>query len=423
MENKLKEHHKGKLKIIIAFSVLFLVVTLLIVMIFYAGKKTYVVQYDLNGGTLISGSLEQHITQGQNAIPPTVVKDGAYLYGWSESSDHITKDMVITAIWNYETTKGIRYSVGGAQNYAEIAGVYQYISGDVYLGSYYGDKKILGICGGAFANCEGITGVYLLDGLLYIGNDAFLNCKGLTEIEVPKTVTHLGSGVFRGCESLETVVLNEGLLEIGAGAFEGCTSLREIVIPSTVKQIDAGAFKGCESLEKIVISGEIEEIAPETFKDCVSLVEVVTPESILKIGDGAFTNCEALTNVTLNNGLLDIGNGVFEGCTALEEIEIPVTVKVIGADIFKDCEDITVTVNVLTEGEMPRGWTEGWQGDAEIIWVEHPDAETDETESSETDETESIVTEPYETTAAETTDAATTDTDTKAEYDVTDVTE
>ena len=157
--------HKGKLKIILIFTLLFLAVTALLILIFFAGKKTYVVRYDINGGTLISGSLEQHITQGQNAIPPTVVKDGAYLHSWSASSNHITKDMVITAVWNYETTKGIIYSYGDSQNFAEITGAYKYISGEVYLGSYYEEKRILGIGTEAFANCQRITKIYLLDGL------------------------------------------------------------------------------------------------------------------------------------------------------------------------------------------------------------------------------------------------------------------
>ena len=79
------EKHKGKLKIIIAFAILFLVVTILLVLVFYAGKKSYTVKFELNGGTLISGSLEQTITRGQDATPPIVVKDGAYLLRWSSS--------------------------------------------------------------------------------------------------------------------------------------------------------------------------------------------------------------------------------------------------------------------------------------------------------------------------------------------------
>ena len=87
------KHHKEKLKIIITFGILFLAVSILLALIFFAGKKSYVVTFDLNGGMLLSGSLEQHITQGQDATPPVVVKDGAYLRSWSASYKKITKNM------------------------------------------------------------------------------------------------------------------------------------------------------------------------------------------------------------------------------------------------------------------------------------------------------------------------------------------
>ena len=318
-----ENHLKGKLKIIIAFSVLFLVVSVLLLLIFYAGKKTYVVTYDLNGGTLISGSLEQHITQGQNATPPVAVKDGAYLHSWSASSNHITKDMRIEAVWEYKTTDGIIYSSSGNQNYAEITGAYKYINGEVYLGAYFGDKKILGIRKEAFSDCAGITKVYLLEGLIAIDERAFAGCTSLSEIEIPETVTHLGDGAFGGCLALETVVLHEGLTEIGAGAFSGCSALKEIVIPSTVKSIDANAFAGCVSLEKIVIS----------------------------------------------DGVLAVGAGAFSGCTSLEEIIIPATVKSVGADAFVGCKDLVISVVLENKDGYPN-WVEGWNGACEVVWVE-----------------------------------------------------
>ena len=244
----MSENNKVKLKIIITFSILFLVISTLLILIFSAGKKTYVVTYDLNGGTLISGSLEQHITQGQNATPPVVVKDGAYLHSWSESSNHITKDMTISAVWEYKTSDGIAYKTTTTQNYAEISGAYKHIRGEIYLGAYYGDKKIIGICEKAFLNCEKITKIYLLDGLIAIEDSAFSGCTSLSEIEIPKTVTHLGNRVFLNCSSLEALKLNDGLIEIGAEAFQGCSSLKEVTIPSTVKYIGENAFGGIEEL-------------------------------------------------------------------------------------------------------------------------------------------------------------------------------
>lgn len=239
---------RGKTKIIVTFSILFVVLLSLLLLIFFAGKKSYVVRFELNGGTLISGSLEQHVVRGQDAVPPTVVKDGAYLRSWSGSYKQVTKDRVIEAVWEYNTTPGIIYSTDENQNFAEIESAYKYIQGEVYLGAYYDDKQILGIRPHAFSDCEGITDVYLLSGLLYIGEEAFSGCTSLLEIEIPKTVVRIEDGAFAGCESLETLVLKEGLQEIGAGAFENCTSLKEVVLPASLVRIDENAFAGCEGL-------------------------------------------------------------------------------------------------------------------------------------------------------------------------------
>lgn len=275
----MKHKYKGKLKIIIAFGILFLVVSVLLTLIFLEGKKSYTVRFDPNGGTVLNGSLEQHILQGQDAIPPSVVMDGAVLRGWSTSYRRITKDVVIEAVWEYETTAGIIYADSENKNFTEIVGSYPHLRGDVYLDAFFDEKKVLGILDNAFAMQTQITKVYLLDGLLCIGVDAFFNCTSLTEIEIPETVMHLGEGAFRECASLEKLTLNEGLLEIGAMAFMNCKSLTEIILPESVTTIGENAFLGCHDL---VIKTTIpQEEWPEGWADGWlgdATFEIIEPE-------------------------------------------------------------------------------------------------------------------------------------------------
>jgi hypothetical protein len=265
----MKTKHPGKLKIIIVFGVLFLLISVLLTLIFLDGKKTYTVRFELDGGTLLGGSLEQRVMQGQDAIPPSVVKEGAFLRGWSSSYRRITRDIVIEAVWEYETTAGIIYNDDENQNFTEIVGAFPHLRGEIYLGAYYNEKKVLGIRDKVFANQTEITKVYLLDGLYSIGSEAFAGCTKLTEIEIPETVMYLGIGAFRNCSSLETLTLNEGLLILDTGAFEGCTSLTEVVLPEGMTTLRAGAFAGC-----------------------TSLTEVFLPDTLLTIEDGAFKGCE-----------------------------------------------------------------------------------------------------------------------------------
>lgn len=253
----MKSNLKRTWRILIIFGTLFLSICLLLLLIFNEGKKSYKVTFDLDGGILISGSLEQYVVQGQDAIPPTAAKDGAYLRGWSRSYQKVTKNIVVTAIWEYETTAGIIYADSENQNFTEIIGSYPYLAGDVYLGAYYDNKKILGIGDEAFINRTGIKKVYLLNGLVSIGERAFEGCTSLTGIAIPASVTHIEKDAFKGCESLETLILNEGLIKIESGAFSDCKGLKEVIIPESVTHIDEGAFAGCEELViKVKLSNE-----------------------------------------------------------------------------------------------------------------------------------------------------------------------
>lgn len=268
----MKVNHSGKLKILLVFSILFLALVVLLALIFFEGKKTYTVRFELDGGTLLSGSLEQRITQGQDAVPPKVVKDGAYLRGWSTSYKRVTKDLVVEAVWEYETTPGIIYTDSENQNFTEIAGSYPHLRGEVYLGAYHDEKKVLGIRDQAFANQTEITKFYLLDGLLSIGAEAFAGCTALTEIEIPETVMYLGSGAFRGCDALEILTLNEGLLQIDEYAFANCTALTAVTLPDGLTTLSTGAFSGCTALTELFLPETVTVIEVDVFAGCENLV-------------------------------------------------------------------------------------------------------------------------------------------------------
>lgn len=247
---------KHRLKILIVLGVEFIALAALLVLIFFAGKKTYTVTFDLNGGTLLSGETTQKVTQGQSANPPKVTKDGCYFLEWSTSYKQVTRNLTIRAIWEYETTPGIEYEVKEDSNYCEIVGAYKGIAGDVYIGAYHDDKKVLGIRAGAFEGCENITSIYLLDGIINIEDRAFAGCVNLQSIEMPSTLITLGESAFENCVSLENITLPKGLKTIGTAAFSGCTSLEEILLPESVKVIGSKAFTS----SALVISTPIKEI-------------------------------------------------------------------------------------------------------------------------------------------------------------------
>ena len=271
---------KAKLKkyrLHIFIGALICAVTIIFLLILFAGRKTYTVTFDLNGGELISGSLQQEVRRGGHATPPNVGRNGCYLLKWSGQYSKITGDSTVTAVWEYETTSGIEYEVPENGNYCLIDGCYSELTGDVYVGSYFNELQILGINANAFKNCGYITSLFFLDGIVNIGERAFANCTGLEQVTLSPTLKRIGKNVFENCTSLTEITIPENVTVIGEGAFEGCTSLQKVILPEGLLEIKASAFKGC-----------------------VSLTEIVIPESVKIIGYSAFDNPELVITVISN---------------------------------------------------------------------------------------------------------------------------
>lgn len=343
---------KQKIKLGIVLGFEFVAIAVILILIFFAGKKTYTVTFDLNGGTLISGEIEQTVSQGKNATPPTVAKDGCYLHSWSGSYRQVTRDLVIEAVWEWETSVGFDYVSSEDSNYCEILGCFKDLSGDVYVGVYHDEKKVLGIRDEAFIDRDGINNIYMLDGILSIGERVFKDCDGLVSVELPGTLVKLGTSAFENCTSLERVVFPDNLKVIPERAFAGCTSLKEIVIPASVETVSENAFLGCTSLEKITFLTE--EIIEEDEK--TGEVTVIGIDGVRSIESDAFSGCDTLTSVVLPGTLTNIGAHAF------------------------DNSELTVRTPI-SEDEVPEGWEADWHGSSLVEWgyvapeEENPDSD------------------------------------------------
>ena len=316
---------KQKTKLIIILAVEFVAISIVLLMIFFAGKKSYTVTFDLNGGILISGDTVQRVTQGQSATPPNAAKDGHYLMGWMGNYRKVTSDATVRAIWEYETTPGIIYSDAQNQNFAEIIGSFKELRGEVYIGAYHDDKIVLSINKDAFRDRTEITAVHLLDGILSIEDGAFAGCVKMEEIDIPSTV-----------------------VRIGEGAFEGCKSLKSITLPASLVEIEEGAFAGCESLEEIIFVDEGEN----------NDGEIEYTSRLEKIGANAFAGCKSVETVVLPSSLTAIGTLAFSGCDSLAEITIPAAVESIGVGAF-DTDSLTINLFFGEEG-IPEGFAPLW---------------------------------------------------------------
>ena len=219
MENNVAKR-TSKYKLFIFLGIEILVVLTVFLLIFFAGRRTYTVTFDINDGELLSGDLVQHVRRGGDATPPNVARQGCYLLRWSGSYKKITGNVKCTAVWEYETTPGIEYEIIEGGNYCLISGCYKDLSGDVYVGSYYNNIKVLGIKDGAFKDCKYIESLYFLDGIISIGNNAFEGCESLERITLPDTTERIGNEAFKGCDSLTEITIPGSVKSMGSLVFD-----------------------------------------------------------------------------------------------------------------------------------------------------------------------------------------------------------
>ena len=185
----------------------------------------------------------------------------------------------------------------------------------------------------AFEGCSNLYSITLSKGLTKLGRRVFANCQSLASVEIPKNLkkidyyndytTDKNDGIFTGCIGLKTVRFEEGITLIPDCLLKNCPEIEKIEIPDTVTKIDAGAFAFCEKITDVKLSSALTTIGEEAFKGCSSLEKIEMPDSVTYIGRGTFADCKKLKDISLSKNLAKMGYGVFKNCVSIEEIEIP----------------------------------------------------------------------------------------------------
>ena len=98
-----------------------------------------------------------------------------------------------------------------------------------------------------------------LTGFTKIPGQFLKKCSKITKIEIPDTITSIGSSAFEDCSRLTSVVIGEGVTTIGDGAFSWCSGLTSVVIPNSMTTIDRKAFYRCDNLKEITFKGTRKE--------------------------------------------------------------------------------------------------------------------------------------------------------------------
>ena len=206
-------------------------------------------------------------------------------------------------------------------------------------------KPVTCIYGAAFYQNQMKT-VNIPDTVTKIGSIAFAECDYLESVKMPSGLVQIDENAFANCPSLQYIEIPAGCETIGEDAFYGCTSLTEFKTakdskffsaengvlynadktmlvaypcgngekyyktPDSVTDINASAFAGCNFIETADLSSVV-NIQKYAFEQCENLSSVVFTDKLRTVGDCAFYDCQSLHAVRLFENIEAIGNYAF----------------------------------------------------------------------------------------------------------------
>lgn len=227
------------------------------------------------------------------------------------------------------------------------------------------NKKMLNIVGKfMFANCWALSTKYinrLIKGVTEIKDNAFFadddNRKDLSDeadntiIEIPSTVTKIGSQAFRNRVKVTGLnIQGNGCLEIGSEAFKACDELAKIMQTNKELKIYKNAFMRCKQLNAF---------------------ENLDKAKITYLETGVFGDCRSMTNEFVNgvlrnyaaNGGTKIPAYLFFGCNGQDghdgtdanknkcsftDLNIPAQFSEIGDGAFASTGDAVIRLKTIT---------------------------------------------------------------------------
>ncbi|MBR2384329.1 MAG: leucine-rich repeat domain-containing protein [Clostridia bacterium] len=223
--------------------------------------------------------------------------------------------------------------------------------------------------------------VYFPDGLERIEVRAFA-FSNIESIEVPESVTYMGTYAFSSCNELKSVVVNSknvSLYDNIHNPFEGTKNIVSITIPAnlmtrlptdniefariTSGEIVKDVFARSEKLQTLIVDFGVTKIGDYTFmacknlktvkincpiigntafSGCTSIEEIDLGEEVVSIGDYAFSGCVSATKIRLRDKVQTVGVYAFSYCSSAFGIIIGSAVESIGSSAFRGCSDLSV---------------------------------------------------------------------------------
>lgn len=234
------------------------------------------------------------------------------------------------------------------------------------------------------------TEVVLPEGVINIGKCAFYSASRLQKINIPASVSYIGSNILAECQKVttfefatpndfytydeenallyktngnvlilalglaETVNIKPGTTEIATGVFMSNRTVKTLNIPDSVTKIGYRAFKGCNNLAEINIGSGLVSLDAAAFEALPALETItVDADNTAFCAENNILYDKAKTKLWLcaaKNGLTDlgsvpdtvtqIGDYAFAYHDTISSVVLPVGVTAVGNYAFYECGGI-----------------------------------------------------------------------------------
>ncbi len=212
---------------------------------------------------------------------------------------------------------------------------------------------VTGIGERAFFFKGSITGIEIPDTVTVIGSESFYG-TGIKEVTIPEAVVRIGDFAFGHCLNLKRLFIPQNVREIGGNIVQISDNLKEIEVDSrnaAYKSVD-GVLYNKDVTELLAMPGgkdmagfrfpeSVERIGRYAFYLCehASFTELVIPDRVTTIESVAFFLCRNLKRVVMGENVTEIGECAFIHCGNLKNITIPKSVAKIGRYALAYSED------------------------------------------------------------------------------------
>lgn len=187
----------------------------------------------------------------------------------------------------------------------------------------------------AFYYCDHLKSIVVPQNVTFIGYSAFSTATQLSSVAIEGSVTEIAPHAFDAC-NFEHIDLPETLTTIGSYAFQGCRNLSHFHVPESVISIGTGVFALCNKMQEfsgkfsstdghsLVVNGKLMAIATS------GMTEYIVPENVTTIGGSSMSSGSNLTSIIIPEGVTTIEGSSIQSCEGITSISLPQSLTNLG---------------------------------------------------------------------------------------------